>query len=245
MLMKKKPNQTDCLCLSCWCVCVSPNTFVPRMICLSPGTKREHRAYSQPMVRITCRVDLSRGGEDFLLAHSHVRKNIPGPAGTEAASPVPHFDSVTGGREHGQVVWAEGQRADVGAVAAEREAGRLISCGGGGLVWSPQAVGLHCVVLQQQRHLQLAASTWQTFHPSERGRRRREWSTSTAEPLLPSSSSHWPDLGWGLDVGQSDDLVLQHPLHHRLCFLLARLFLSSTAGGSNSTSLNTQTLNPH
>lgn len=35
-------------------------TLEPRMICLSPGTKREERAYSQAMVRITCRVDLAQ-----------------------------------------------------------------------------------------------------------------------------------------------------------------------------------------
>lgn len=44
-------------------------------------------------------------------------------------SPVPHFDRVSGGGEDGQVVRAEGQRTDVCAVAAQREASRLISCG--------------------------------------------------------------------------------------------------------------------
>lgn len=33
-------------------------TFVPRMICLSPGTKSEQRAYSHAMVRTTCSVAL-------------------------------------------------------------------------------------------------------------------------------------------------------------------------------------------
>lgn len=44
--------------MACVCVCRRVNTLVPKMICLSPGTKREQRAYSQDMVRITCRVDL-------------------------------------------------------------------------------------------------------------------------------------------------------------------------------------------
>lgn len=71
--------------------------------------------------------------------------------------PVPDFDGVPGGGEDGQVVRAEGQRADVGAVAAQREASRLIGCRH--LVRSLQAVGLDGVVLQQQRHLQLTAGT--------------------------------------------------------------------------------------
>lgn len=53
--------ETDC---KPWTEClndsVCPHTFVPRIICRSPGTKREQRAYSQAMVRITCRVDLSQ-----------------------------------------------------------------------------------------------------------------------------------------------------------------------------------------
>lgn len=44
-----------------------------------------------------------------------------------------------------------------------------------------------------------------------------------------------PDLGRCLNVGQSDDLVLQHLLHHWLSRLLARLFLSSAPGGSKNT----------
>lgn len=91
-------------------------------------------------------------------------------AGTETASPVPNFDGVPRGREDGQVVRAEGQRAHIGAVASEREASRLI--GRGGLVWSLQAVGLDGVVLQQQCHLQLTTCTGQALRPSERRWRR-------------------------------------------------------------------------
>lgn len=48
----------------------------------------------------------------------------------DAVSPVPHFDRVSRGGEDGQVVGAEGQRADISAVAAKGEASRLIGCGG-------------------------------------------------------------------------------------------------------------------
>ncbi|KAG7240374.1 hypothetical protein INR49_026945, partial [Caranx melampygus] len=65
--------------------------------------------------------------------------------------------------------------------------------------WPPMAVGLHRVVLQQQRHLQLAARTRQAVHPSKRRGRRRS----------------------------PDDLVFEHLLHHRLPCLLCSIFLSS------------------
>lgn len=83
------------------------------------------------------------------------QKTFPGLACQ--GSPVPNFDRVPRGGQNAQVVRAEGQRADIGAVPAECETRRLI--GRGGLVRSLQAVGLNGVVLQQQRHLQLATST--------------------------------------------------------------------------------------
>lgn len=138
------------------------------MICLSPGTNSEQRAYSQAMVRITCSVDLQNA--DITLEAplgSHRFSFEERAAGL--LSPVPDFDGVPRGREDGQVVRAEGQRADVGAVAAQREASRLI--GRRRPVRRLQAVGLDGVVLQQQRHLQLAAGTRQAVHPPERTRR--------------------------------------------------------------------------
>lgn len=91
------------------------------------------------------------------LIESQLRRPFPSPR------PVPDLDRVPGGRQDGQVVRAEGQRADVGAVAAQREASRLAGVG------RLDAEGLHGVVLQQQRHLQLAAGTGQTLHPPGRG----------------------------------------------------------------------------
>lgn len=123
------------------------------MICLSPGTKSEHSAYSQAMVRITCSVDLRQEvghGVRRRIAKRHV-------FATRRVSPVPHFDRVSGGGEDGQVVRAEGQRAGVGAVAAQREASGLVGCRG--LVSRLQAVGFYGVVLQQQRHLEFTACT--------------------------------------------------------------------------------------
>lgn len=149
----------------------NPHTLVPRMICLSPGTNREQRAYSQAMVRMTCRVDLKQQMEYILLDHHNATPTDK--VLLTFQRPVPDFDGVPGGGEDGQVVRAEGQRADVGAVAAQREASRLI--GRRRLVRSLQAVGLDGVVLQQQRHLQLTAGTRQTLHPSERRRRRCEF----------------------------------------------------------------------
>lgn len=51
-------------------------------------------------------------------------------------------------------------------MAAERQASRLAA--GGRRACGLQAVGLYGVVLQQQRHLQLAAGTGQALRPSER-----------------------------------------------------------------------------
>lgn len=84
--------------------------------------------------------------------------------GTEAGGePVPDFDGVPGRRQHGQVVGAEGQRAHVAAMAAQRQARRLARRRR--LVPQLQAVRLHRVVLQQQRHLQLAAAARQAVGP--------------------------------------------------------------------------------
>lgn len=80
------------------------------------------------------------------------------------ASPVPDFDGVSGGGQDGQVVRAEGQRPHVRPMAAERQAGRFVA--GGRRARGLQAVGLDGVVLQQQRHLQLAARTRQALRPS-------------------------------------------------------------------------------
>lgn len=84
--------------------------------------------------------------------------------------PVPDLRRVAGGGEHGEVVGAEAQRAHVGAVAGEREARRLVGVGGAGArARGLQAVGLQRVVLQEQRHLQLAARARQAVHPPGKG----------------------------------------------------------------------------
>lgn len=48
-------------------------TFVPMTTCLSPGTKKEQRAYSQGMVRIHCRVDLWETKGMLKQPASHLR----------------------------------------------------------------------------------------------------------------------------------------------------------------------------
>lgn len=116
------------------------------------------------MVRITCSVALQ--ADELRLSDHPQDENAP----AEARSPVPNFDGVSGGGEDGQVVRAEGQRPHVGPMAAERQASRLVA--GGLLLSGLQAVGLDGVVLQQQRHLQLATRTRQTQGPSARQERR-------------------------------------------------------------------------
>lgn len=104
-------------------------------------------------------------------------KTLSGPAASKLVLPVPNFDGVSGGGEDSQVVWAEGQCAHICAVSTECEASRFISYGG--LVWGLQAVGLNCVILEQQNHLQLTTCTWQAVHPPERG--QRTWMVCTCE----------------------------------------------------------------
>lgn len=111
------------------------------------------------MVRITCSVDLKhQTPEGQSAATWHALK--PRREGScLSLGPVPDLHRVPGGRQDGQVVRAEGQRAHVGAVAAQREASRLAGLG------RLDAEGLHRVVLQQQRHLQLAAGARQELRP--------------------------------------------------------------------------------
>lgn len=170
------------------------------MTCLSPGTKSEQSAYSHAMVRITCSVAL-RPEQGRLSDHPKVRK---APAG--ARSPVPNFDRVSGGGQDGQVVRAEGQRPHVCPMAAERQATRLVA--GGLFVSGLQAVGLHGVVLQQQRHLQLATRARQTLRPSVWEERRSCFSFQIN-----------PIKGWR--VWRRTDLILAEAL------MLVSLMISS------------------
>lgn len=123
-----------------------------------------------------------------------------------ARSPVPHFDGVSGGGQDGQVVRAEGQRPHVCPMAAERQASRLVA--GGLLVSGLQAVGLDGVVLQQQRHLQLATRTRQTLGPSARQERRSRLSFD-----LNPRKGRW--------LGRRSDLILAEAL------MLVSLMISS------------------
>lgn len=110
-------------------------------------------------------------------------KTLSGPAASKLVLPVPNFDGVSGGGEDSQVVWAEGQCAHICAVSPECEASRFI--GYGGLVWGLQTVGLNCVILEQQSHLQLTTCTWQAVHPPERGQR-----TVCTREQTPDSEEH-------------------------------------------------------
>lgn len=162
-----------CSSVSQW-VDVCPSPWFPEWsVCLQAqrGSRgRIHRPSCESLAESTCNV--AGGGENILLDHHSVtlQRHLSDKLVTEPVSPVPNFDGVPRGGEDRQVIWAEGQRAHIGAVASEREASRLI--GRGGLVWSLQAVGLDGVVLQQQRHLQLTTCTGQALRPSERRWRR-------------------------------------------------------------------------
>lgn len=76
--------------------------------------------------------------------------------------PVPHLDRLARGWEDGGVLWAEGERAGVGAVAAQCQAWGL--GGGGHRVAGPEWVGFHCVVLQQQCQPEVSTGQRQTVY---------------------------------------------------------------------------------
>lgn len=79
--------------------------------------------------------------------------------------PVPDFNSVSRGRQDGNVVWAERQRSGVCAVATQGETRRLGACRV--LLCCLYTVSLYCVILQQQSHFHLAVRRQKAVHRPE------------------------------------------------------------------------------
>lgn len=141
------------------------HTFVPKITCLSPGTNNEQRAYSHPMVRMTCKVDLTEEDTSCLdfCQNLQCKKIIcDGNCLASSHSPVPHFDGLSRGREDGYVIGAEGQRSDICTMTTQCEPRGFIASRS--LLGGLQRISLHCVILKKKSKLHLSIWSHKAVH---------------------------------------------------------------------------------